>query len=307
MFKIKTSLIILLFLFVSSIHAKSNPIIVISIDGLRYDAIKIARATNLLKLMETGNNFTKSSTIDLSITLPSHTSMFTGLDYTEHGITWNEYKPENGVVKFPTFLELAKNNGSKTAMFITEGKLGHLLRPNSVDYFEQTDNKAHLVSTAFKNYLKTNDLPDVTFIHLPDPDREGHKFGWLSPFYLKAVKDADKAVDIIIKLAREKNKNVISIISADHGGTFFEHLLPIETNRHTPMIVNGYNIKENQNIETPVKIYDIAATVLKLLSIELPENFTGKPLPLSLIGEEELAKSTKTNNKTILDKPVLTH
>ena len=274
--------IIILFFLIAISSFAHNPIVVISIDGLRADAIKLASASKLLAIIKEGNNFTKSSTIDLSLTLPSHTSMLTGLDYTQHGITWNDYQPDKGVVNYPTFLELSKNAGLKTAMFITKDKLKHLLRPNSVDYFEQTEKKGDAVAKAFKNYISNHDLVDVTFIHIPDPDSAGHLYGWLSPFYIKAVKDADKAASIIIESAKEKNKDTIFIISADHGGTFFEHLLPIETNRHTPMIVHGKNIKKNQTINTPVKIYDIAATVLRLNDITIPDNFKGKALPLVL-------------------------
>ena len=116
------------FLFVAISGFSHNPIVVISIDGLRADAIRLANATKLLSIIKDGNHFTRSSTIDLSLTLPSHTSMLTGLDYTQHGITWNDYQPEKGVVQFPTFLELSKKSGLKTAMFITKDKLKHLLR-----------------------------------------------------------------------------------------------------------------------------------------------------------------------------------
>src|SRR5262245_36260715 len=56
--------------------------IVISIDGLRPDAIDAADAKTLKALIARGAYCRKAQTIRPSITLPSHTSMLTGLDFS---------------------------------------------------------------------------------------------------------------------------------------------------------------------------------------------------------------------------------
>lgn len=275
-------ILILSFLYQSALNA-ANPIVVISIDGLRPDAIKKAKAKTLQNLIKTGTSFSNARTVRPSITLPSHTSMLTGLDPEHHGITWNDYRADYGPVRFPTALEIANNAGLDTAMFVTKEKLLHLKRPNGVDYFEKTtDTEGKLAAEAFVKYLKTHELPDVTFIHIPNPDITGHRLMWNSPFYLSAVEDADEFVGIILKAAQSKSpgKRITSIISADHGGFGFGHLANIDVNNTIPFIVNGDNIAANVVKATPVRIFDVAATVLHLLGLEVPETWQGSPAPI---------------------------
>src|SRR5437016_517332 len=55
-------------------------VIIVSIDGLRPDAIEAAGADTLKKLIRSGAFCATARTIRPSVTLPSHTSMLTGLD-----------------------------------------------------------------------------------------------------------------------------------------------------------------------------------------------------------------------------------
>ena len=80
--------------------ARAERVVIISIDGLRPDAIEKAGAENLLKLIARGTWCPKAETVRPSITLPSHTAMFTGLDYKRHGVSWNNYRP--GHIPLPT-------------------------------------------------------------------------------------------------------------------------------------------------------------------------------------------------------------
>src|SRR5687768_12001173 len=68
----------------------SNHVVVISIDGLRPDAIAKFNPRTIQRLMKGGSFTLEAKTISLSKTLPSHTSMLTGLDLEQHGVTWNE-------------------------------------------------------------------------------------------------------------------------------------------------------------------------------------------------------------------------
>ena len=61
-------------------RAKVTHIVLISIDGLRPDAINIKNAKNLYTLSHAGLYYPDAQTIKRSVTLPSHTSMLTGLD-----------------------------------------------------------------------------------------------------------------------------------------------------------------------------------------------------------------------------------
>ena len=63
--------------------------IVVSLDGLRPDAIGPERTPTLHHLMETGSYSLTATTIMPSNTLPSHTSMLTGEPPERHLVKWN--------------------------------------------------------------------------------------------------------------------------------------------------------------------------------------------------------------------------
>src|SRR5262245_4599238 len=66
--------------------ALSEHVIIVSIDGLRPDAIKKFGADTMKRLMQEGSYSLHASTILPSKTLPSHTSMLTGVEPSEHGV-----------------------------------------------------------------------------------------------------------------------------------------------------------------------------------------------------------------------------
>jgi arylsulfatase A-like enzyme len=74
-------------------------------------------------------------TITTSLTLPSHTSMLTGVDADVHGVTWNSDKTkEKGYVAVPTMFGLAHSAGFVTAAFFSKTKFHQLEVPFTLDY-----------------------------------------------------------------------------------------------------------------------------------------------------------------------------
>ena len=71
-------------------------VVIISMDGLRPDAIDMAPMPALQNLMATGAYSLAAQTIDPSTTLPANTSMLSSLCPSAHGLTWDEYLPERG-------------------------------------------------------------------------------------------------------------------------------------------------------------------------------------------------------------------
>jgi hypothetical protein len=92
--------------------AVTDHVIVVSIDGLRPDAIQRYNLQTLSRLMREGAYTLEARTILPSTTLPSHTSMLTGLAPSVHGVTWNSDRTDElGVVTAPTVFALAKQRG----------------------------------------------------------------------------------------------------------------------------------------------------------------------------------------------------
>jgi hypothetical protein len=156
-------------------------VVVVSIDGLRPDALARFRTPTLARLVERGSATMEASTILPSKTLPSHVSMLTGVGPDIHGITWNLYIGRRGVVAVPTVFELARSRGLGVAAFYAKAKLRHLDRPGSYD---------HRLAPRWNvdNWLVTDLIPEavayirhrrpnLVFIHIGEPDVAGHVGG----------------------------------------------------------------------------------------------------------------------------------
>ncbi len=110
--------------------AKAKWVVVISIDGLRPDAIDAAPAPALLGMIRRGASCDKAETIRPSITLPSHTSMLSGLDYKRHGVSWNNFRA--GHFGHPTVFTVTAQAGKQAAMFFAKDKFAYLAHPQAV-------------------------------------------------------------------------------------------------------------------------------------------------------------------------------
>src|SRR5687767_2616750 len=86
--------------------------LLVSIDGLRPDAISKFQAPTLMRLMKEGSYTLSARTILPSKTLPSHTSMLTGEPPDRHGVLWNTaVEDEPGTLEIPTVFSVARQRG----------------------------------------------------------------------------------------------------------------------------------------------------------------------------------------------------
>lgn len=258
-------------------------VVLVSIDGLRPDAIERAGATNLRRLMREGAYTLQASTISPSKTLPSHTSMLTGVGPAKHGITWNEDRvAETGRVKVPTVFDLADSAGLRTAAFFGKAKFRHLLGPADPDFWVSVPRGMEVLLAPrmvedVERYLKYRG-PDLLFVHISDPDIAGHTVGWMSAPYRAAVRRADAAVGRIRRAARARyGDQFVLIVTADHGGHGRTHGTDDAMDKTIPWIAWGAGIAPGR-IAGRVDTYDTAATVLWLLGISRPAFWDGRPV-----------------------------
>jgi len=173
-------------------------VFVISFDQGNPDLIQRTEMPTFHRMATNGARTWEAYTIVPSTTLPSHTSMLTGVGIQKHQVLWNDYAPDKGLVKVPTVFSLAKERKLKTAMFVSKEKFAHLNLPGSVDIYlwPQPDDDAKSVAKAFAaEFGKTK--PNLTFIHFRDPDTVGHATGAYSPEKVQALKDCDAALSTI--------------------------------------------------------------------------------------------------------------
>lgn len=253
--------------------------IIVSMDGARPDGILQAETPTITRLWKRGAYTFRAQTTFPSVTLPSHASMLTGLSPDRHGMQQNSWRPGNPTVAVETIFSLAKSHGLKTAMVVAKEKFGFLVRPGSLNHLEVGKAPAPDVARQALAYLRS-ERPHLLFLHFGDADRAGHRHGWMSPEYLKALKTVDQGVEILLRTLEEAGlvRETLLIVTADHGGHDFTHGTTLPEDMTIPWIAVGPGVREGYEISDQIVIYDTAATVLYFLGIPIPANWDGRPL-----------------------------
>ena len=260
-------------------------VLLVSIDGLRPDAIAEYRAPTLSRLVKEGSYTLAATTILPSKTLPSHTSMLTGEPPDRHGVLWNTaFEDAPGTLKIPTVFGQARDHGYRTAAFFSKAKFSHLQVPGTLDYSQAPGGwfgrwSAAETITAVEKHLATA-RPNLLFVHMPDPDNAGHAHGWMSAEYGRGVLAADKAVERLLKAADTAygTGQYTIIVTADHGGHGKDHGTDDPFDIHIPWIAWGRSVLPGEIAPNTVKTMDTASTVLYLLGVEKPERWAGAPV-----------------------------
>lgn len=264
----------------SPVGTLRQKVIIVSIDGGKASLLRKMNQPELARFAEQGFTSWSALTILPSITLPSHTSMLTGVPPSAHGIFWNNWRPQRGIVKVPTIFERAKNAGKTTAFFAGKEKFKHLERPSSLDTFRWGVGGAIEVARAGMDHFREKQ-PDLTFLHFRDVDQMGHKHGWGSERQKGAIRDVDQALGHIRATLQETGATAYTtvIITADHGGTLYGHGFPFLGNVRIPWITWGARVKpRDPQFKRVIHTYDTAATALWLLGVPVPADMKGQPV-----------------------------
>lgn len=279
--------------------SRARHVFIISIDQGGPAALERADMPVLDRLVAEGAHTWEAFTIVPSLTLPSHTSMLTGVGIQKHQIDWNDLVPEKGLVKVPTIFALARAQGLSTAMIVGKVKFRTLVLPRSVDRFvlpEKPDGAT--IAREFSTMLEGGFRPNLCFLHFADPDGQGHAHGVMSPEKMKALAETDAALGEIVAAIKKAGilASSVLIITADHGGhdrpateneARAREGLPYQPGTHgssspddvtIPWVAWGYGVRPGFTITAPVVQYDTAATALWLLGVPRPEGFWGRPV-----------------------------
>jgi predicted AlkP superfamily pyrophosphatase or phosphodiesterase len=248
-------------------------VVIITVDGLRPDAIAAARATNLSQLVRDGAASLVARAVDRTETLPNHVTMATGLLAARHGVDTNvDLGRELGL---PTVFTAVRAAGGRTGLYMGKSKLIALAPGGSADVVRgptKGDSNWESGTSAALAAKFAEDLPRERFalawLHLREPDQAGHKQGWMSAPYLDAVREADAALGTILRAidAAGLRATTTVILTADHGGEAIEHWSHGEVDRLIPWICRGPGARPGAALGVPISA-DIAPTVLAVLGL----------------------------------------
>jgi arylsulfatase A-like enzyme len=251
--------------------APSPKVVILSVDGLRGDAMAAADLPNLKGLALRGAYTWTARTVWPSQTLPGHASMLSGQDPKVHKMIWDDYVPDKGTITVPTILSVARAAGLRTVMVVGKRKLQHLAAPGSVDSFVLTERGD--VDVANEAVAQVSAGFDLLFVHFPDVDLTGHAEGWMSAAYRAKLGEVDAAAGRV--LAALPPETTV-ILTADHGGKGQTHGSDIPEDMTIPWIVAGPKVTRRGALTGRVTQMDTAATALYVLGLSLPTGCAGQ-------------------------------
>ena len=214
--------------------APSVRVLAISLDGFNPAVLKKlgrAKTPNLHRLIDDGaSTLNARSQVELTITLPNHTSMVTGRRIKAaqggHGVTWNTDRAGTTVQKAAghpvgSVFSAVHGAGLTTGLFASKTKFSLFKRswPAGIDRTVIKEERDAQLATAVRNDLVKRHR-DFTFLHLGGADHAGHTYGWMSAKYRTVVRRLDRLVGLILT-AHDRHPaldDLVIILTADHGG-----------------------------------------------------------------------------------------
>jgi len=274
-------------------------VLIISIDGARPDLLLRAKMPTIRRLMDGGSYSFWAQTVPAGITLPSHTSMLTGVTPERHGVSWNSDAEETKDLnpKVPTLFEVARQHGLTTAMVAGKSKFDALGRPGRIDRSSVTSaNDDQVASTAIQ--WVRDYKPRVFFVHFAGADLAGHGFGWGSPQQIATLEHIDELLGQLLAALDELKftDSTLVIVTADHGGAGRSHGPDDPRSRHIPWIASGPGVRKNLDLTfdqtLAVRTEDTFATACHMLGLAVPGEIDGKPV-LQILEQRELLQPAR--------------
>ncbi len=257
-------------------------VILVTLDGVRPDAIQQATTLNLDRVIAEGAYTMAARSVMPTMTLPCHMSIVHSVPPERHGVITNEYRPMARPV--PGLFEVVRNAGKRGAMVFNWGPLRDLTRPESLSYsyFEEmnfddlpnTDHRTIDISVALLGQRRY----DLIFVYIGAPDEIGHAHGWMSEAYIRQVEVADAQVGRL--LAAMHPEDTI-LIEADHGGHDRNHGTDMPEDMLIPWMLYGHGVQPGE-VSQPVTLLDTAPTLTSLLGIGQGKYWEGKPVTEAL-------------------------
>ncbi|MEO8499825.1 MAG: sulfatase-like hydrolase/transferase [Vicinamibacteria bacterium] len=254
-------------------------ILLVTLDTTRADAIGPATPA-FNALARRGRRFLRAYSA-VPETLPSHTSMMTGLYPAGHGIH------ENGRslgATTPVLAERLQRAGSETAAFVSSFVLARRFGLgrgfDSYDDIESPKRSARETTERALEYLSARtSRPQLVWVHYfdahaPYSPPEPFRTRYAGNPYLGEVAYADEQLGRVVE-AFERNAPgpVAILVVGDHGEGLGDHgesqhgNLVYEATMHVPLIMVGEGVAPGAT-ETPVSIRRIFHTVLDLAGLD---------------------------------------
>lgn len=218
------------------LQQKKPYVILVSLDGFRYDYIEKHKAKFLEKLANLGTQAASLIPSYPSVTFPNHYSIVTGMYPGHHGLVGNNMYDRNieeryslgnsKAIKDPKWYGgtplwvLAEQQGMLSACYYwpgSEAPIQETLPTYYYPYSEKTDIDTRLKQVEQWLALPEEKRPHFITFYMPEVDHAGHAFGPDAEETFKAVQYVDEAMEKLYTSIQESGLPINLFIVSDHG------------------------------------------------------------------------------------------
>jgi arylsulfatase A-like enzyme len=278
-------------------------VLLVTIDALRADRVSEKLTPALTALAGRGAQFDRAYA-HTPLTLPSHTSILTGLVPPAHGVRNNGFRLDETVV---TLAEILTDAGYRTGAFVGASALD--ARFGLAQGFHEYDDRydaappgspptafrrgarpAASVLAAASAWIAREREPWFAWTHLRDPLASQAS---ASGSYDEGVASADAALGAFLSSPAHQTAlaRTFIIITADHGESLGEHgerthgVFAYDSTLRVPLLIAGPGVPQ-RNVTTLLASHvTIAPTILELVGVT-GRAFDGLSLRPAMSGEE---------------------
>ena len=275
-------------------------VLVISIDTLRADALGSyggRAATPVLDALAASGARFESAHAHAVMTLPSHTSLFTGVYPYQHGVRDNSgYRVKDGEATLATRLrERGFATGAFVGAFPLDRRFGlqqgfdhyddRLPTGGATRDFALPERRADVVVAAARAWIGAQTTPWLSWVHVFDPHAP---YRAPAPFdadyadnpYAGEVAWTDAALAPLIEQLRTLSRPTLVIVTSDHGESLGEHgelthgIFAYDATLRVPLIIaevmpsGQEQRRRGVTIRTQARHVDVVPTVLDAIGAD---------------------------------------
>jgi len=248
-------------------------VVLVSVDGLAPWVLASTETPRLDALAAGGTSAERAETVVPSRTLPSHTSMLSGLAPARHGVDWNDWRPGRRI-EVPTVFSVCRRARLRCGLFAGKRKFAHFaVDEPGVEQYAYAPRAEAVLGRALA-YLEARH-PHFVMIHLAEVDAAGHWWRWGSGQQRAQIRRIDEDLGRFLDEAGERYDGRLSVIvTADHGGHGWRHGGAGERDVRIPWIAWGDGVPAGGHLAF-VRTVDTAPTILGLLGRVAPGGWLG--------------------------------
>ncbi len=222
-------------------------VILISLDGFRWDYVEKYNAENIKKLGASGVRAESMIPSYPSLTFPNHYTLATALYPSHHGLVSNSFYDRSRKAGYVMSDKKAVRDGSwygGTPLWVLAEQQNMLSA--SFYWVGSEANIKNILPSYYYNYneaipvtrrvqiikdwleLPPAKRPHLITIYFSEPDHNGHTYGPESPETAQAVKMVDSAVGQLVDAIKTTGLPVNFILVSDHGMTTIDVKNPLK-------------------------------------------------------------------------------